>query len=128
MVIAVLETHCGVKIGANDVYLNIAGGLRIVEPAADLAVAAALVSSLTGAPLPQNSVYFGEVSLSGAIRSVTHTQARLKESEKLGFTLATVPDSTQDNTSGLKDISINSIADLTTMVARVAASAPQKDV
>lgn len=127
MVIAVLETHCGVKIGANDVYLNIAGGLRIAEPAADLAVAAALVSSLTGAPLPQNSVYFGEVSLSGAIRSVTHTQARLKEAEKLGFTLATAPEATQDNTSGLKEITINSTADLTGMVARIAASAPQRE-
>lgn len=127
MVIAVLETHCGVKIGANDVYLNIAGGLRIAEPAADLAVAAALVSSLTGAPLPQNSVYFGEISLSGAIRSVTHTQSRLKEAEKLGFTLATAAEATQDNASGLKDLSLNAIADLTSMVASIAAAAPQRE-
>ncbi|MEP0520961.1 MAG: DNA repair protein RadA [Hyphomicrobiales bacterium] len=127
MVIAVLETHCGVKIGANDVYLNIAGGLRIAEPAADLAVAAALVSSLTGAPLPQNSVYFGEISLSGAIRSVTHTQSRLKEAEKLGFTLATAAEAAQDNAVGLKDLSLSAIADLTSMVASIAATAPQRE-
>ena len=68
MVLAVLEAHCGVKLGGHDVYLNVAGGLRIQEPAADLAAAAALVSSLAGASLPAEAVYFGEVSLSGAIR------------------------------------------------------------
>ena len=70
MVLAVLEAHCGVKLGGHDVYLNVAGGLRIQEPAADLAAAAALVSSLANAPLPADAVYFGEVSLSGAIRPV----------------------------------------------------------
>ena len=74
MVLAVLEAHCGVKLGGHDVYLNVAGGLRIVEPAADLAAAAALVSSLANAPLPADAVYFGEVSLSGAVRPVA--QAR----------------------------------------------------
>ena len=70
MVLAVLEAHCGVRLGGHDVYLNVAGGLRIQEPAADLAAAAALVSSLANAPLPADAVYFGEVSLSGAIRPV----------------------------------------------------------
>ncbi|HUN11177.1 MAG TPA: DNA repair protein RadA, partial [Rhabdaerophilum sp.] len=64
MVLAVLDAHCGVRLGGHDVYLNVAGGLRIAEPAADLAVAAALVSSLSGAVLPADAVYFGEVSLS----------------------------------------------------------------
>ena len=67
MVLAVLEAHCGVRLSGHDVYLNVAGGLRIQEPAADLAAAAALVSSLANAPLPADAVYFGEVSLSGAI-------------------------------------------------------------
>ena len=67
MVLAVLEAHCGVKLSGHDVYLNVAGGLRIQEPAADLAAAAALVSSLVNAPLPTDAVYFGEISLSGAI-------------------------------------------------------------
>ena len=73
MVLAVLEAHCGVKLGGHDVYLNVAGGLRIAEPAADLAAAAALVSSLANAPLPADAVYFGEVSLSGAVRPVAQT-------------------------------------------------------
>jgi DNA repair protein RadA/Sms len=85
MVIAVLEAHCGVKLSTYDVYLNVAGGLRINEPAADLAAAAALVSSLVGAPLPADAVFFGEVSLSGAIRPVAQSPARLKEAAKLGF-------------------------------------------
>ena len=72
MVLAVLETRCGVRIGANDIYLNVAGGLKVNEPAADLAVAAALISSLTGSPLPPDGVYFGEISLAGGVRPVVH--------------------------------------------------------
>jgi len=91
MVLAVLEAHCGLRFGIHDVYLNVAGGYRIAEPAADLAVAAALVSSLTGLALPADCVYFGEISLSGAIRPVAHAQQRLKEAEKLGFGRAVLP-------------------------------------
>ena len=92
MVLAVLQAHCGVNLGGHDVYLNVAGGLRIVEPAADLAAAAALVSSLVNAPLPADAVYFGEVSLSGAVRPVAQAAARLKEAQKLGFARAVVPE------------------------------------
>src|SRR5437879_8243983 len=92
MVLAVLEAHCGVKLSGHDVYLNVAGGLRIQEPAADLAAAAALVSSLLNAALPSDSVYFGEVSLSGTVRPVALTAARLKEAQKLGFTRAIIPE------------------------------------
>src|SRR6185503_7640165 len=88
MVLAVLDAHCGVRLGNHDVYLNVAGGLRIQEPAADLAVAAALVSSLAGAALPADAVYFGEVSLSGSVRPVAQSAARLKEAAKLGFARA----------------------------------------
>ncbi len=92
MVLAVLQAHCGVNLGGHDVYLNVAGGLRIVEPAADLAAAAALVSSLANAPLPADAVYFGEVSLSGAVRPVAQAAARLKEAQKLGFARAVLPE------------------------------------
>jgi len=78
-------------IRPHDVYLNVAGGYRISEPAADLAVAAALVSSLVGLALPADCVYFGEISLSGAVRPVAHSQQRLKEAEKLGFGQAVLP-------------------------------------
>src|SRR6202022_2253448 len=92
MVLAVVEAHCGVRLSGYDVYLNVAGGLRIQEPAADLAAAAALVSSLANAPLPADAVYFGEMSLSGAIRPVAQAAARLKEAQKLGFTRAIAPE------------------------------------
>ncbi|PWC52793.1 DNA repair protein RadA [Azospirillum sp. TSO22-1] len=91
MVLAVLEARCGVQIGANDVYLNVAGGLKVTEPAADLAVAAALVSSLTGEPVPPDAVVFGEIGLSGEVRAVSQTDTRLKEAAKLGFSTAVIP-------------------------------------
>src|SRR5438045_6854650 len=115
MVLAVLEAHCGVKLGGYDVYLNVAGGLRIQEPAADLAAAAALVSSLAGASLPAEAVYFGEISLSGAVRPVAQAAARLKEAGKLGFTRAFAPEAARGETapeSGLALTSIGSLADL----------------
>ena len=91
MVLAVLEARCGVPIGPRDVYLNVAGGLRIAEPAADLAVAAALLSSLSGQPLPGETVVFGEIGLSAEIRAVSQMDTRLKEALKLGFTNAIMP-------------------------------------
>ncbi|MFI4948259.1 MAG: DNA repair protein RadA [Alphaproteobacteria bacterium] len=91
MITAVLDARCGLSVGANDIYLNIAGGLRIVEPAADLAVAAALVSALTETPVPADTVVFGEIGLSGRVRPVAHAEARLKEAAKLGFAEAWVP-------------------------------------
>ena len=91
MLLAVLETRCGLKLSGMDVYLNVAGGLRVVEPAADLAVAAALVSAATGVPTSPGEVYFGEVGLSGEIRQVAQADARLKEAAKLGFTQAVLP-------------------------------------
>ncbi|MEL7049458.1 MAG: magnesium chelatase domain-containing protein, partial [Pseudomonadota bacterium] len=83
----------GVSFGQVDVYLNVAGGMRIAEPAADLAAAAALLSSFSGQPLPKDSVYFGEISLTGAIRPASQTLVRLKEAQKLGFGAAYLPNS-----------------------------------
>jgi DNA repair protein RadA/Sms len=91
MITAVLDARCGLSIGPNDIYLNVAGGLRIAEPAADLAVAAALISALTGRPVPPETVVFGEIGLSGEVRAVSQTDARLKEAGKLGFTSALIP-------------------------------------
>ncbi|HEX8570728.1 MAG TPA: DNA repair protein RadA [Caulobacteraceae bacterium] len=93
MVLAVLEARCGLGFGDRDVYLNVAGGLRIVEPAADLAAAAALASSALDTPLPQECVVFGEISLSGDVRPVSRMEARLKEAAKLGFNTALAPGS-----------------------------------
>lgn len=91
MVLAVLEARCGVSFGNNDVYLNVAGGLRVSEPAADMAVAAALVSALTGVPVPSEAVIFGEIGLSGEVRRVSQPSLRLKEALKLGFSQAILP-------------------------------------
>jgi DNA repair protein RadA/Sms len=121
MVLAVLEAHCGVKLSGHDVYLNVAGGLRIHEPAADLAAAAALVSSLVNAQLPSDAVYFGEISLSGVVRPVAQTPARLKEAAKLGFQRAVLPESARGEAGGDAGLSLNAINSLTTLVAEIAA-------
>ncbi len=110
MIMAVIENRCGVAIGANDVYLNVAGGLRVTEPAADLAVAAALLSSLSGIAVPEGSVYFGEIGLSGETRAVSHAEGRLKEAAKLGFKSAIVPKNRGKVKSGAKDISVNELS------------------
>jgi len=120
MVLAVLEAHCGVKLSGHDVYLNVAGGLRIQEPSADLAAAAALVSSLVNAPLPTDAVYFGEISLSGAVRPVPQTSARLKEAAKLGFGRAVLPESARAEVSEA-GLSLHSVGGLTSLVAEIAA-------
>jgi DNA repair protein RadA/Sms len=91
MLLAVLESRCGLALGGRDVYLNVAGGLRIGEPAADLAVAAALVSALSDRPVPPAAVLFGDVGLAGEVRAVGHTEARLKEAAKLGFEQIIMP-------------------------------------
>ncbi|MGN6487669.1 MAG: magnesium chelatase domain-containing protein, partial [Devosia sp.] len=120
MVLAVLETRCGVRIGANDIYLNVAGGLKINEPAADLAVAAALISSLTGAPLPAEAVFFGEISLAGGVRPVVHASLRIREAQKLGFKAAVTGRlSAADSITGIRVSEYSELADL---IGRIAAS------
>jgi DNA repair protein RadA/Sms len=127
MLIAVLEAHCGVRLSGHDVYLNVAGGLRIQEPAADLAAAAALVSSLAGAPLPADAVYFGEISLSGAVRPVAQTAARLKEAQKLGFTRAIVPEAARSEGSGDQELQLRFVGRLANLAAEIIASRASDD-
>jgi DNA repair protein RadA/Sms len=122
MVLAVLETHAGVRIGANDVYLNIAGGLKVKEPAADLAVAAALVSSLTARALPADLALFGEISLSGALRPVSLSDQRLREARKLG--MKTVVTATGAELSDTGGIEVRRLDDLAGLAAWIASLAP----
>ncbi len=91
MLLAVLETRAGVRLNQTDVYLNVAGGLRVTEPAADLAVAASIASAAFDKPTSPGMVYFGEIGLSGEIRQVAQAEARLKEAAKLGFDSAALP-------------------------------------
>src|SRR5687767_3975458 len=101
MILAVLEARCGLNFSSAEVYLNIAGGYRISDPAADLAVAAALVSALSERPVPAEAVAFGEVALSGELRPVAHGGLRLKEAAKLGFERALVPASLKGERGGM---------------------------
>jgi DNA repair protein RadA/Sms len=117
MLLAVLEARCGVRLGSHDVYLNVAGGLRLQEPAADLAAAAALISSLTGKPSPEDTVYFGEVSLTGAVRAVGHRDQRLKEAAKLGFARAVVPAAAAEGNRNTKDLELLPLTQLDDLVA-----------
>ena len=122
MVVAVLETHAGLKLGQYDIYLSVAGGLRVGEPAADLAAAAALISSFSGVALAADLVFFGEIALSGAIRAVSHGQARLKEAAKLGFCHATIPQGPPERDGGApKELSVRSCKHISGLVAEVTA-------
>lgn len=91
MIIAVLNARCKMFLHDKEVYLNIAGGLKIQEPSADLAVAASLISSIVNLPLPASTIICGEVALSGEIRNISHADLRLKEAQKLGFKKAIMP-------------------------------------
>ncbi len=91
MLLAVLEARAGLSFASHEVYLNAAGGIRVADPAADLAVAAALISAMTDTPVSPGTVAFGEIALSGEVRPAAHAGLRLKEAEKLGFTSALTP-------------------------------------
>jgi len=117
MILAVLEARCGIPFAGLDVYLNVAGGIKISEPAADLAVAAALLSAREDSSLPAETVIFGEISLSGALRPVGQTENRLKEARKLGFTSAILPSGGKPGGSG--GLSLTRMSDLTAFVGEV---------
>lgn len=116
MIVAVLETRCGVKLSSHDIFLNIAGGIRINEPAADMAVAAALISALSQVPLPAETIFFGEIGLAGEIRQVAQGDLRLKEAAKLGFTHGIVPKNktkkTSKTISGMRAQELDHVRDL----------------
>jgi DNA repair protein RadA/Sms len=121
MLLAVLEARCGVRLAGHDVYLNVAGGLRLNEPAADLAAAAALLSSFAGRSAREDTVFFGEVSLTGAIRAVGHTDQRLKEAAKLGFARAVVPAAASAGDREAKSMTLVPLSQLEELVALLAA-------
>jgi DNA repair protein RadA/Sms len=113
LLLAVLHRHAGIACLDQDVFINAVGGMKIAEPAADLAVLMAIVSSLTNHPLPARLVVFGEVGLAGEVRPVQRGQERLKEAAKLGFTHALIPEANKPRQAvpGLKVIAVQRIAD-----------------
>lgn len=117
MILAVLEARAGITFSGSDVYLNVAGGLRITEPAADLAIAAALLSAQADTAIAADTIVFGEISLSGALRRVSQPEARLKEAQKLGFTKAWAPSLPKGASSS--GISLTSLDDLLSFVNTV---------
>jgi DNA repair protein RadA/Sms len=116
-ILAVLEARCGIPFTGLDVFLNVAGGMRVTEPAADLAVAAALVSAREDVAIPPETVLFGEISLSGALRPVAQTENRLKEAAKLGFTQAIAPKGSKFGT--VEGMKVRSMVDLTGFVGEI---------
>lgn len=119
MLLAVLEARCGVNFSGYDVYLNIAGGLRIVEPAADLAIAAALISAIADKAVPHDAIFFGEIGLSAEIRAVAQPQLRIKEAAKLGFKKAFCPQKRQKSDNDAfpdKEFTIKSLPHLLNLV------------
>jgi DNA repair protein RadA/Sms len=129
MLLAVLEARCGLSFAQAEVYLNIAGGLRIAEPAADLAVAAALVSAMTDRPTEPDAVYFGEVGLSGEVRQVAQAELRLREAQKLGFGQAVLPRRVARGNKPLpavEGLRLNEIGHLADLVAPFAAKTLRK--
>ena len=121
MVLAVLEARCGMSFAGRDVFLNVAGGLRINEPAADLAVAAALISSLSGKPIARDTIVYGELSLSGAVRPVAQNNVRLKEAEKLGFKSAYAPKPGKGDVA--KGVVLREIDELAALIAAMGVAA-----
>jgi DNA repair protein RadA/Sms len=112
MLLAVLESRCGLNFSSAEVYLNVAGGYRLVDPAADLAVAAALVSALADRPLPKASTWFGEISLAGEVRPVAHGAVRQREAAKLGFTGSHSPPDSGPSVPGVRRHEIGMVAAL----------------
>ena len=99
---AVLNRHLGMKLAQSDVFINVVGGLKLMEPAADLAVAAALISTETDRPVDAKTCYFGEIGLTGEVRAVSFPEIRLREAEKLGFTSFMIPASNQKHLKELE--------------------------
>ncbi len=116
MLLAVLEARCGLNFSSAEVYLNVSGGYRLADPAADLAVAAALVSALADKPLPSGSIWFGEVSLAGEVRPVAHASIRMREAAKLGFNQANGP---CEGVPPVADMRQNALSMLPNLVDRI---------
>jgi len=116
-ILAVLEARCGIPFAGLDVFLNVAGGMRVQEPAADLAIASALLSAREDVALPPECAIFGEISLSGALRPVAQAENRLKEAQKLGFSQAIIP--AAQKIEGARDMRLDRITDLTSFVGEV---------
>ena len=120
MLLAILHRHAGINLLDQDVFVNVAGGLRVLETGADLAVAAALISSFSNKPIDRSTIFFGELGLSGEVRPVPRGEERVAESAKLGFSKLVVPAAnkldSRSVTDGLAVLALRSAAELNSVV------------
>lgn len=112
LLMAVLEKRLGLQLGACDAYVNIAGGMKIQEPAIDLGVAMAIVSSFKNRPVDESVVVFGEVGLSGEVRAVSMAEQRVQEAKKLGFSTCILPRANADILKGKYEIEIIGVSNV----------------
>jgi DNA repair protein RadA/Sms len=110
LIVAVMEKRLGMNLSGLDIFMNVTGGVKIVEPAVDLAIAAALASTFLDKPVDKETTLIGEIGLTGEIRAVGHVQARIKEACKMGFTKCLVPSSTIKQLSKIKGMTIESVS------------------
>jgi DNA repair protein RadA/Sms len=110
LIVAVMEKRLGMNLAGLDIFMNVTGGVRITEPSADLAIAAALASSFLDRPVHKETTLIGEIGLTGEIRAVSHAQARIKEAAKMGFTRCLVPTATMKQLSKIKGMTIESVS------------------
>ena len=106
LLMAVLEKRVGLSLSSCDAYVNVAGGMKMNEPAVDLAIALAIISSFRDIPLDEHTVVFGEIGLSGEVRAVSMAQARVQEAKKLGFSRCILPQVCLSQVKGVKGIEL----------------------
>ena len=127
MVLAGLEARCGIGLAGRDVYLNVAGGMRIAEPAADLAVAGAVLSAASDRPAPPDAVMFGEIGLGGEVRGIGQPALRLREAAKLGFARAIAPAHRGGKAVPQSGIAVTEIGHLSDLVSMFGPPRPAPD-
>lgn len=128
MILAVLEKRCGLRLGDKDVFVNVAGGLKVAEPAVDLGIAVALASSYRDRPVDHELVVAGEVGLAGEVRSVHQMDRRLKEAQRMGFRRALVPAGKNPTLAGLEITPITSAREALDLALTPGGAAPDDDV
>ena len=116
---AIVDKRAGLKLYEHDLFVSVAGGVRVQEPAADLAIIAAIGSSASDVPLPGDLVLFGEVGLAGEVRAVRHAETRLREAHKLGFSRAIVPAATARQLRAPSGLAIEGVASVSELWQRL---------
>jgi DNA repair protein RadA/Sms len=119
MIIAVLEKRTGLLLGGNDIFVNVVGGVKIDEPAADLGIAIAIASSFKDVAISGDTIIIGELGLGGEIRGASQLGSRLKEAERLGFKNAIVPNDNSNDTSGIKSLKITEVSSLAEAIDKI---------